>query len=126
MIRLILPATAAACGLLMMPMAHADTTMTAAEICSRVAPGTGPKINPFSGNASCTNAPVPGLFMAAPSVKGWMADNYVGSYPVDPSNPFSDWVIPDGAHKAPSDPSFRWKGDLNEEWKTCPPTSPSY
>jgi len=109
------------------PTAHADTTMTAAEICNRVSPGSPPKINPFTHSTACSNALVPGLFMSAPTVQGWMADNYVGSYPVDPGNPFSDWVIPDGAGKAPPpDPSFRWRSDLNEDYKVCPPTCPSY
>lgn len=109
------------------PFAHAETSMTAAEICNEAAPGTTPKVNPFTHSTACSNALVPGLFMAAPSVQNWMANNYVGSYPVDPNNPFSDWTVPDGARKAPPpDPSFRWRADLTEDWKVCPPTCPSY
>lgn len=108
------------------PVAHAGTTMTAAEICERVSPGAPPKINPFTHNTACSREAIPGLFYSAPSIQGWMAINYVGSYAVDPNDPFSDWVIPDGAGKAPQDNSFRWKGDFNEDWKVCPPTCPSY
>ena len=108
------------------PIAHADTTMTAAEICEHVSPGSPPRIEPFYNVGVCSRALVPGLFMAAPRIRGWMADNYVGSYPVDANDPLSDWVVPDGADKAPQDNSFRWKSDLNEEWKMCPPTCPSY
>lgn len=113
--------------LIVAPTARADTTMTAAEICSQAAPGTALKLDPFSQRAVCSNALVPGLFMTSPAaVASWMDRNFVGSYPIDPNNPFSDWVVPAGAGKKPQDNSFRWKSDLDEEWKVCPPTCPSY
>lgn len=129
MIRSFITAVAAATLALVStaPVTHADTTMTATEICDHVAPGTPPKVNPFTHSTACSNALVPGLFMAAPTIQNWMAANYVGSYPADPNNPLSDWIIPDGAGKAPPpDSSFRWRGDSTEEWKVCPPTCPSY
>jgi hypothetical protein len=84
------------------PISHADTTVTQADWCSQHG-GLVPIFAPFQGYTVCAQpGAVVGVFMAPPkAIKYAITDQYMGAYMVDPSDAFSDWIIPDGAQPAP-------------------------
>jgi hypothetical protein len=109
------------------PTVHADTTMTAADICNAVKPGYVPVIPVAQNFGACAASPaMAGVFYMPTTIKGWMDGHRHGSYPVDPGNPFSDWIVPAGAGAAPpgSDPPYMWQKDPGVWQGPCPPICP--
>lgn len=84
------------------PSAHASVTVNIAQICAEDAPQLIPMIVFAAPYLTCgdpsywrSTGTVPGLFIAAPpSIHRVMARLHPEAYPVDPVNPWSDWVIP--------------------------------
>ncbi|KAA0077242.1 hypothetical protein CIW52_32190 [Mycolicibacterium sp. P9-64] len=103
--KLMLLTASAALALPLAPTAHADTTINAVDICHQVNPNYIPVFNPFQNAGSCADNPAAvGLFYTPTPISGFMHGRYNGSFPVDPGNPFSDWIIPEGARPAPPPP----------------------
>jgi hypothetical protein len=106
-IKLLLAAVAAS-ALVVAPQAHADPTMTVGQICAESAPGYIPMTVVAAPELSCgdpnywrSTGTVPGLFIAPPpSISRVMDRIHPGSYPVDPANPWSDWVVQPGPPRA--------------------------
>jgi hypothetical protein len=86
------------------PAAHADTTMTAAQICSDLKPGSFPVIAFGTNRGACGSGPLEGMVMAPGLIEGFMNSYYYGAFPVDPNNPFSDWIVPAGVTRGTSKP----------------------
>lgn len=103
-------AAVAASTLVLAPQAHADITMTVQRICSESATGFIPMTVIASPQLACGDpnywghaGRVPGLFIAAPaSISRVMDRIHPGSYPVDPANPRSDWVVQPGPPNMPA------------------------
>jgi hypothetical protein len=76
--------------------AGADTTITAADICNRYSPGVSTRVVHIGRNSGACGvlSSAAGLFSAPISIAKIMGDKHPGAYPVHPSDPFSDWIIP--------------------------------
>ncbi|EHB48676.1 hypothetical protein MycrhDRAFT_5517 [Mycolicibacterium rhodesiae JS60] len=100
---------AAAAALTLAPVANADTTVTVQQICSEAGKNLVPMTVVASPELTCGDpaywnktGTVPGLFIAPPPpLSRTIGRLHQGSYPVDPANPWSDWVVPAGSQPAP-------------------------
>ncbi len=80
------------------PMAHADSRITASQICSEMHPRWIPMKAAFRDEGVCT---VSGTLIAGSKIlqtdhpiNQWMQIRYPGSYQANPQDPLSDWIIP--------------------------------
>lgn len=120
MIKPIVACATAAAAVALAPLAHADQTITAAAICDQMTPGWVPMMAPLQPISICAPAGtiLPGFMGTIRDINSYMDQRYHGSYPVNATDPFSDWIIPAGAGPKPRDP-YGWIDNSGQHY--CPP-----
>lgn len=76
--------------------ADADSTIRAVDICNQYSPGVPTRVVHIGRNSGACGvlSSAAGLFSAPILIATIMGDKHPGAYPIHPSDPFSDWIIP--------------------------------